>query len=266
MARTDRPGTGMVPTARYDMSPFKPGATVRVVSAAGAAARHNGKTGKLTVPTGNGWWGCVIDGVEVKLQWKWVCLENTSPSPDYLVDWPDDLDDDVLGYDLPTFDEGSASAPASAPAPARASPRAPPSSPRAPPPLPPRASLPAPAPAPAAAPAPAGIAKVVASPAPTPADQAASVTPHFPAVDRERSVWGAPDPDAPAFKLAKFGGPSAFLDFSSPPPTSSSPITVPTPSSSSSSTFTAFDNRSDRFLDGMLALADKQLAGGAHGI
>ena len=69
-----------------------------------------------------------------------------------------------------------------------------------------------------------------------------------------------------------YSPPTAGLDFSSPPPApppTSAALTIPSPNNSSSSgsgTFTHFDQRSDRFLDGMLALADKQLAGGAHGL
>jgi len=67
----------MVPTTRWDTSPFKTGDRVRVVSCKGGAKPYNGKTGILTVPSGNGWWGCVIDGVEVKLQWKCIIITRT---------------------------------------------------------------------------------------------------------------------------------------------------------------------------------------------
>ena len=69
-----------------------------------------------------------------------------------------------------------------------------------------------------------------------------------------------------------YSPPTAGLDFSSPPtapPPTSAALTIPSPNNSSSSgsgTFTHFDQRSDDFLNGMLALASNQLAGGAHGL
>ena len=218
--------------------------------------------------------GCVIDDVEVKLQWRSLEIAlpgpgpppplPPSPQPTRRSLFGGDLGSDVDfvnvdtsfdSMDYETVDFGNVanfSCSASAP------------------------------PAPDAPPPPAdvtGIGAMVNMTVPAPSPNVPNV-PNVPLPFSPEAV--APivqiTPAAPNIgnKLGAAAGlyspPTAGLDFSSPPtapPPTSVALTIPSPNNSSSSgsgTFTHFDQRSDRFLDGMLALADKQLAGGAHGL
>ena len=244
--------TGMVPTTVWDASPFKSGDMVRVVGTNGPAKAYTGLTGKLTIPTGGGWWGCVIDEVEVKLQWR--SLENMLPGPPPPLPSPQptrrSLFDDDLGSDLDelvntmdtedfdtvdfsdTVDNFSCSLPADAADAADAT----------------------------------GIGAMVNMTVPAPSPNVQNVPLPF-----------SPEAVAPIVQISpaapnignKLGAAAGLYSPPTAPPPTSAALTIPSPNNSSSSgsgTFTHFDQRSDDFLNRMLYIAERQLAGSRDGL